>query len=86
MAYATYLYINAGFGAGPRDSLMVVLTRMTHLPIGVCRGGIEVLVVFIGWRLGGMVGIGTLISAMTIGLWIQKVSNLFRIDATKINH
>ena len=86
MALATYFYINAGFGAGPRDSLMVALTRMTHLPIGVCRGGIEVLVVFIGWRLGGMVGIGTLISAMTIGLWIQTVFRLFRFDATKIKH
>ena len=86
MAFASYFYIKAGFGAGPRDSLMVALTRMTHLPIGVCRGGIEVLVVLIGWRLGGMVGIGTLLSAVTIGFWIQIVFKLFRFDATKIKH
>ncbi len=86
LALATYFYMAAGFGAGPRDSLMVALTRMTGLPIGVCRGGLEVLVVFIGWRLGGMVGIGTLLTAGTIGFWIQMVFKLFKFDATKIKH
>ena len=35
IAFATYFYIGTGFGAGPRDSLMVALTRKTGLPVGI---------------------------------------------------
>ena len=86
LALGTYFYISAGLGAGPRDSLMVALTRKTGLPIGVCRGMIEVTVVTIGWKLGGMVGIGTVITAFTIGFWIQVTFKVFQFDATKIKH
>ncbi len=86
LALGTYFYISAGLGAGPRDSLMVALTRKTGLPIGVCRGMIEVTVVTIGWKLGGMVGIGTIITAFTIGFWIQVTFKAFQFDATKIIH
>jgi len=86
LALGTYFYISAGLGAGPRDSLMVALTRKTGLPIGVCRGMIEVTVVTIGWKLGGMVGIGTIITAFTIGFWIQIIFKVFQFDATKIEH
>ncbi len=85
-ALGTYFYMKPGLGAGPRDSLMVAFTRRTGLPIGVCRGAIEVLVVTIGWRLGGMVGIGTIIAAFSIGFCIQTIFKLFKFDATKINH
>lgn len=53
IAFASYFYIGSGFGAGPRDSMMVALNRKTGLPVGVCRGTIELLAVFVGWRLGG---------------------------------
>lgn len=86
LALGTYFYISSGLGAGPRDSLMVALTRKTGLPIGVCRGMIEVTVVTIGWKLGGMVGVGTLVVAFTIGFWIQVTFKTFQFDATKIKH
>ena len=86
LALGTYFYISSGLGAGPRDSLMVALTRKTGLPIGVCRGMIEVTVVTIGWKLGGMVGVGTVITAFTIGFWIQVTFKAFQFDATKIKH
>ena len=50
------------------------------------RQVIEILVVTIGWRLGGMVGVGTIVAAFTIGFWIQMIFKLFNFDATKINH
>lgn len=86
IAVATYFYIGSGFGAGPRDSLMVAVTRKTKLPVGVCRGTIEVLAVFVGWRLGGMVGIGTVISAVAIGFCVQLVFRLCKFDATAVQH
>ena len=86
ISLASYFYIGSGFGAGPRDSLMVALTRKTKLPVGLCRGTIEVLAVLVGWKLGGLVGIGTVISAFAIGFCIQTTFRLLRFDATKVRH
>ena len=47
ISLATYFYIGSAFGAGPRDSLMVSLTRKTGLPIGICRGIIEFIAILI---------------------------------------
>ena len=38
---ASFFYMGAGYGAGPRDSLMVVLTRRTGRPVGLCRAAVE---------------------------------------------
>lgn len=86
IAFGTYFYISSAFGAGPRDSLMVAVTRKTGWPIGLCRAVLEVSVVIIGYFLGGMVGIGTLISAFTIGACIQITFKITAFDPTKIEH
>lgn len=86
IALASYFYIGSAFGAGPRDSLMIALTRKTKLPIGVCRGTIELLAVLAGWSLGGMFGIGTLISAFAIGFCVQLTFKLLKFDTTEIQH
>jgi uncharacterized protein len=61
------LYIGAALGAGPRDSLMLVGARRTHVRIGVSRTVIEGSVLVIGFLLGGRVGVGTLVFAASIG-------------------
>ncbi|NMD71463.1 hypothetical protein HHO41_14245 [Bacillus sp. DNRA2] len=86
IALASYFYIGSGFGAGPRDSLMVALTRKTGLPVGICRGTIEFLAVIIGWKLGGMVGFGTIISAFMIGFCVQTTFKMLKFDPTKVEH
>jgi uncharacterized membrane protein YczE len=86
IALGSYFYIKSGFGAGPRDSLMVALARKTILPIGICRGIIELLAVIVGWRLGGMVGIGTVISAFVIGFCVQITFKLLKFDVTEVKN
>lgn len=86
ISIATYFYIGSGFGAGPRDSLMVALARKTRLPIGLCRGAIEISAVLIGWKLGGMVGIGTVISALAVGFCIQITFGILKFDPKSIKH
>lgn len=86
ISFGSLFYIRSGFGAGPRDSLMVVLSRKSGLSVGLCRGLIEGTVVLAGWLLGGPVGIGTLIAAFVIGFFVQLVFGLARFDATKIHH
>lgn len=61
------LYIGAGMGAGPRDSLMLALTRRTGWRIGLVRGSIEVMVLAAGLALGGVAGVGTLVLALLVG-------------------
>lgn len=67
IGFATGLYIGARYGPGPRDGLMTGLHRVTGWPIWVVRTGIEVIVLTIGWILGGTVGVGTLAFALLIG-------------------
>jgi uncharacterized protein len=61
------LYIGAWFGAGPRDSLMVVLGQRTGIRLGVVRAGIELCALAAGYALGGTIGIGTVVFALGIG-------------------
>lgn len=63
---ATGAYIGAGLGPGPRDGLMTGIAARGH-SIRVVRTGIEVIVLAIGWALGGTVGIGTVAYALSIG-------------------
>jgi uncharacterized membrane protein YczE len=65
-AVATGLYIGAGLGPGPRDGLMTGLAAR-GLSIRVARTSIEVAVLAAGWLLGGTVGVGTLLYALSIG-------------------
>jgi uncharacterized membrane protein YczE len=86
IAVGSYFYIKSAFGAGPRDSLMVVLNRKTGIPVGVCRIMVELTVTIAGWALGGMVGIGTVISALAIGFFVQLVFAVLRFKPALVQH
>ena len=60
-------YLVANLGAGPRDGLMTGLQNRTNAPIAWVRLSIEIAVTIIGWLLGGVVGIGTVMFALGIG-------------------
>ena len=61
------LYITCGLGPGPRDGWMTALHNRTGIPVGRVRMAIEAFVLLLGWLLGGTVGIGTAIFALTVG-------------------
>ncbi|WP_338749016.1 YczE/YyaS/YitT family protein [Janibacter alittae] len=77
---ATGMYIGSQFGPGPRDGLMTGLARVTGGSLRVVRTGIEVSVVVVGWFLGGVVGIGTVLYAVAIGPLAQLFLPLFTVD------
>ncbi|NDF33078.1 MAG: hypothetical protein EB157_00760 [Euryarchaeota archaeon] len=58
VAIGSGLYLTANLGPGPRDGTMTGLTKVTGIPIGRIRSGIEIFVIAIGWTLGGKFGIG----------------------------
>ena len=61
------IYLIANLGPGPRDGLMTGLQRQTGHPLATVRSVIEISVVVLGWSLGGVVGLGTLMFAFGIG-------------------
>ena len=61
------IYLVSNLGAGPRDGLMIGLQKITNLPVAAVRAFLEISVVSIGWYLGGIVGVGTLMFAFGIG-------------------
>jgi len=61
------IYLIANLGPGPRDGLMTGLQTVTHQPIALVRTCLELLVVAIGWALGGTLGLGTIFFALGIG-------------------
>jgi len=63
---ASAAYIGARLGPGPRDGLMTGLAARGH-SIRVVRTSIEVSVLAVGWLLGGSVGVGTVLYALSIG-------------------
>ena len=79
-ALATALYIGSQFGPGPRDGLMTGLHRRTGWSIRRVRTGLEVIVVAIGWVLGGVVGLGTVLYALAIGPLVQVLLPRFIVE------
>lgn len=61
------IYLVSNLGPGPRDGLMIGLQQKTNTSIPLIRTVIEITAVTIGWFLGGIVGIGTILFVFGIG-------------------
>ncbi|KAB2334023.1 YczE/YyaS/YitT family protein [Bacillus mesophilum] len=88
--YGMGLYISAQLGAGPRDSLMIALTSKTGWKVGRVRAVMEILVLIVGWQLGGPVFWGTVFISLCIGPLVgkalpqcQKLTDLFLASLRK---
>lgn len=67
----TALYVSADIGSGPRDGMMIGVTRKLNLPVGVVKNGLDVVVALAGWWLGGPLGLGTVMVALGLGPAVQ---------------
>lgn len=74
------LYIGAQLGTGPRDSLMVLLSRRAKLRIGWARTIIEGSALLVGIALGGTAGVGTALFALGIGPAVDIAFRLFGME------
>ena len=68
---ATAFYIGADFGAGPRDTLMLVGSRRTGQRVGLVRAALELCALACGIALGGNFGVGTIVFALAVGPVIE---------------
>jgi uncharacterized membrane protein YczE len=83
MGLATALYVGVNAGAGPRDSLMLAIARRFRVSVRAARTTVEVVVVLTSLLLGGAIGIGTLIIALTAGPSVQLAFRLLRVQPLK---
>ena len=85
LAVGTWMYMKSALGSGPRDALMVVLARKTGRSVGFCRAVVELIAIFVGWRLGGQVGIGTVITAVGVGTLFNLNFALLHFRAAELH-
>ncbi len=81
VGFGTAIYISGNLGAGPRDALMLALTKATPLRVGAIRTIMEVSVTVIGYLLGGPLGVGTVLFAVFVG-WFME-AGFFLINLLK---
>ncbi|MDX9917368.1 MAG: hypothetical protein RBT15_05055 [Gudongella sp.] len=84
--YGCFIYVSGGMGAGPRDGLMVVLTRRTGKSVTVIKSSIEVVAVTVGILLGGHFGIGTIIMALFGGAIFEFAFRTVKFDIKSVKH
>lgn len=68
---ATGLYLGARLGSGPRDGLMIALSERSGWPLRRVRTFVELAVLAAGWMMGGRIGFGTILFAVTVGPAMQ---------------
>lgn len=84
--YGCWLYVNVGLGVGPRDGLMVILTKRTGKTVRFNKSVIELGAVIIGYLLGGSIGIGTVVMAFLGGPIFQLVFKTVNFNVEEVNH
>jgi uncharacterized membrane protein YczE len=74
-------YLGARLGPGARDGLMTGFVRKTGMSVGVVRTALELGVLAVGAALGGSVGLGTILYALSIGPLLQLMLPSFTVRA-----
>lgn len=87
MGLGQVVYMRAGLCCGPRDSLMLAINRrLKKLPVGAVSVLMMLIVLIVGWRLGGPIGIGTIICTFGIGIMMQLAFVVTRFEPKDVKH
>lgn len=86
MATGTVLYMKAGLGQGPRDSVILGIYKLYTIKYGFIKFGIEAVVLVIGIILGGTAGVGTALALFFISFFTQEILNKIKLDPKQIEH
>lgn len=80
LTFGRGLYISTKLGAGPRDGLFVGLSRITKIDVKYVKPAIEFTVLILGFLLGGIVGVGTIILIVFSGYLVQYFFKILKFD------
>ncbi|MGB6128876.1 MAG: YitT family protein [Psychrilyobacter sp.] len=84
LSLGMYIYVHNGLGCGPRDALMVGLVKKTGKSVKMIRSIIEISVLILGYFMGGIVGVGTIIYAIIIGYLLQFIFKCFKFNINEL--
>lgn len=83
---STAIYSGVGWGSGPRDGLVAVIAKKTPLKVKTIRSGIESIALILGFFMGGTVGLGTAVMAITVGFFVNLAFRIMKFDVTRVEH
>lgn len=84
--YGCWIYLLAQLGAGPRDGLMVILTKRTGKSIQFNKSITELGAVIVGYFLGGSLGLGTVMMAFLGGPIFQWAFKTVNFNVKDVEH
>ena len=85
-SFGQYLYMGAGMSCGPRDALLVAIgKRLPKLSIGLVSIGLMCLVTVAGALLGGLTGLGTILTMFGMGICMDLVFHLMHFEPRVIH-
>ena len=67
LAFGMTIVISSDLGAGPNDLVAVSISELSKKPFGVVRVCVDVAFALVGWLLGGVLGVGTVVCAFLVG-------------------
>lgn len=67
LAYGMTIVIKSDAGTGPNDLVAIVISDKLQKKFSIVRIIVDVCFVAVGWVLGGVVGLGTVICAFLVG-------------------
>ena len=79
-AVAIVLILESKLGLSPWDVLNQGLAKHSPLSFGMANVAVGVVVLFIGWSLGGKPGVGTVANAVLVGVFIQLLTAVDALD------
>ena len=87
IAFATVLYMSPALGAGPRDTLMILVgKKLPNIPIGVVKFGIEMFALAAGVLLGAPFGLGTVLAMALQASFFQFACRVCRFEPRRVKH
>ena len=87
MGFSQYLYMQAGLSCGPRDSMLVGISKkIPNVKVGYIGTAILITVFILGWLLDGPIGVGTIIAVALQGTLMQVAFNIMKFDPKDITH
>ena len=81
------LYMSAEQSCGPKDGLLIAVSRkLPKIPVGIVEVMLLAVVTITGWILGGSVGIGTFISVFGAGMVMHLFYSMTGFDPRELKH
>ena len=86
-AFASVFYMRTALGAGPRDTLMVILgKKVPKVPIGAVKLSIELIALAAGVLLGAPFGLGTVLATVLQSALFQMACRICRFEPRAVVH